>query len=163
MWKNYSAGYFKNNRAMMAFIMTVAFFAGTLISFISHYFYNLFEDYVYRSYLKTGTHEVTVSTAFVIYTVIMILTVISLVLMIYHTFAVSMSGRIHHLGVLKSIGATSGQLKSVLIQETMGICCLPVLLGALIAFRCHILFYHRGVCMDSRKKDQQDLRHGRHL
>lgn len=129
MWKNYSAGYFKNNRAMMAFIMTVAFFAGTLISFISHYFYNLFEDYIYRSYLKTGTHEVPVSTAFVIYTVIMILTVISLVLMIYHTFAVSMSGRIHHLGVLKSIGATSGQLKSVLIQETMGICCLPVLLG----------------------------------
>lgn len=129
MWKNYSAGYFKNNRAMMAFIMTVAFFAGTLISFISHYFYNLFEDYVYRSYLKTGTHEVPVSTAFVIYTVIMILTVISLVLMIYHTFAVSMNGRIHHLGVLKSIGATSGQLKSVLIQETMGICCLPVLLG----------------------------------
>ena len=49
MWKNYSAGYFKNNRAMMAFIMTVALFAGTLISFISHYFYNLFEDYVYRS------------------------------------------------------------------------------------------------------------------
>ena len=85
MWKNYSAGYFKNNRAMMAFIMTVAFFAGTLISFISHYFYNLFEDYVYRSYLKTGTHEVTVSTAFVIYTVIMILTVISLVLLIYNT------------------------------------------------------------------------------
>ena len=129
MWKNYSAGYFKNNRAMMAFIMTVALFAGTLISFISHYFYNLFEDYVYRSYLKTGTHEVPVSTAFVIYTVIMFLTVIFLVLMIYHTFAVSMSGRIHHLGVLKSIGATSGQLKSVLIQETMGICCLPVLLG----------------------------------
>lgn len=129
MWKKYSAGYFKNNRAMMAFIMTVAFFAGTLISFISHYFYNLFEDYVYRSYLKTGTHEVSVSTAFVIYTVIMILTVISLVLMIYHTFAVSMSGRIHHLGVLKSIGATPRQLKSVLIQETMGICCLPVLLG----------------------------------
>ena len=129
MWKNYSAGYFKNNRAMMAFIMTVALFAGTLISFISHYFYNLFEDYVYRSYLKTGTHEAPVSTAFVIYTVIMILTVISLVLMIYHTFAVSMSGRIHHLGVLKSIGATPRQLKSVLIQETMGICCLPVLLG----------------------------------
>lgn len=129
MWKNYSAGYFKNNRAMMAFIMTVALFAGTLISFISHYFHNLFEDYVYRSYLKTGTHEVPVSTAFVIYTVIMILTVISLVLMIYHTFAVSMSGRIHHLGVLKSIGATPRQLKSVLIQETMGICCLPVLLG----------------------------------
>lgn len=132
MWKNYSAGYFKNNRVMMIFIMTVAFFAGTLISFISHFYYNLWEDYVYRSYLKTGTQEIEVSTAFVIYTVIIVLTVISLVLMIYNTFAVSMSSRIHHLGVLKSVGATPGQLRSVLIQETLGICCLPVLLGNLL-------------------------------
>ena len=54
MWKNYSAGYFKNNRTMMIFIMTVALFTGALISFISHYYYNLWQDYAYRSYLKTG-------------------------------------------------------------------------------------------------------------
>lgn len=132
MWKNYSAGYFKNNRVMMIFIMTVAFFAGALISFISHFYYNLWEDYVYRSYLKTGTQEVAISTALVIYTVIMVLTVISLTLMIYNTFAVSMSSRIHHLGVLKSVGATPRQLKSILIQETLGICCLPVLFGNLL-------------------------------
>ena len=132
MWKNYSVGYFKNNRAMMIFIMTVAFFAGTLISFISHFYYNLWKDYVYRSYLKTGTQEIQISTALVIYTVIIILTVISLVLMIYNTFAVSMSSRIHHLGVLKSVGATPRQLRSVLIQETLGICCLPVLFGNLL-------------------------------
>lgn len=132
MWKNYSAGYFKNNRAMMIFIMTVAFFAGALISFISHFYYNLWEDYVYRSYLKTGTQEIAISTALVIYTVIMVLTVISLTLMIYNTFAVSMSSRIYHLGVLKSVGATPRQLKSILIQETLGICCLPVLLGNLL-------------------------------
>lgn len=132
MWKNYSAGYFKNNKAMMIFIMTVAFFAGALISFISHFYYNLWEDYVYRSYLKTGTQEIAISTALVIYTVIMVLTVISLTLMIYNTFAVSMSSRIHHLGVLKSVGATPRQLKSILIQETLGICCLPVLFGNLL-------------------------------
>lgn len=132
MWKNYSAGYFKHNKAIMNFIMAVAFFAGTLISFISHFYYNLWEDYVYRSYLKTGAQEPPISTALVIYTVIMILTVISLILMIYNTFAVSMGSRIHHLGVLKSVGATPRQLKSVLIQETLGICCLPVLLGNLL-------------------------------
>ncbi len=132
MWKNYSVKYFKNNRAMMIFIMTVAFFAGALISFISHFYYNLWEDYVYRSYLKTGTQEVAISTALVIYTVVMVLTVISLTLMIYNTFAVSMSSRIHQLGVLKSVGATPRQLKSILIQETLGICCLPVLFGNLL-------------------------------
>lgn len=132
MWKNYSAGYFKNNRTMMLFIMTVAFFTGALISFISHFYYNLWEDYVYRSYLKTGTQEAAISTALVIYTVIMVLTVISLTLMIYNTFAVSMSSRIHHLGVLKSVGATPRQLKSILIQETLGICCPPVLFGNLL-------------------------------
>lgn len=132
MWKNYSAGYFKNNRAMMIFIMTVAFFAGALISFISHFYYNLWEDYVYRSFLKTGTQEIEISTSLVIYTFIMVLTVISLTLMIYNTFAVSMSSRIHHLGVLKSVGATPRQLKSVLIQETLGICFLPVLFGNLL-------------------------------
>lgn len=132
MWKNYSAGYFKNNKAMMIFIMTVAFFAGALISFISHFYYNLWEDYVYRSYLKTGTQEIAISTALVIYTVIMVLTVISLTLMIYNTFAVSMNSRIHHLGVLKSVGATPRQLKSILIQETLGICFLPVLFGNLL-------------------------------
>lgn len=129
MWKNYSAGYFKNNRTMMIFIMTVALFTGALISFISHYYYNLWQDYAYRSYLKTGSQEMPISTAFVIYSVIIVLTVISLTLMIYNTFAVSMSSRIHHLGVLKSVGATPRQLRSVLIQETLGICCLPVLFG----------------------------------
>lgn len=132
MWKNYSAGYFKNNRTMMCFIMTVAFFAGMMISFISHFYYNLWEDYVYRNYLKTGAQEAGISTALLIYTVIMVLTVISLVFMIYNTFSVSMSSRIHHLGVLKSIGATPRQLKSVLTQETLGICCVPVLLGNLL-------------------------------
>ena len=82
MWKNYSAGYFKNNRTMMIFIMTVALFTGALISFISHYYYNLWQDYAYRSYLKTGSQEMPISTAFVIYSVIIVLTVISLTLMI---------------------------------------------------------------------------------
>lgn len=132
MWKNYSAGYLKNNRTMTIFIMTVALFAGALLSFISHFYYNLWEDYVYRSYLKTGTETVEISTALVIYTVIMILAVISLILMIYNTFAVSMNSRIHHLGVLKSVGATPKQLKSVLIQETLGVCFVPVLLGNLL-------------------------------
>lgn len=131
MWKNYSAGYFKNNRAMMTFIMVVALFASTLLSFVSHFYYNLWTDYVHRSYLKTGTETVEVSTALVIYTVIMVLIVISLVLMIYNTFAVSMNSRIHHLGVLKSVGATPKQLKSVLVQESLILCGIPVLLGNL--------------------------------
>lgn len=132
MWKNYSVGYLKNNRAMMVFMMAVAFFASTLLSLISHFYYNLWADYVHRNYLKTGTETVEVSTALVIYTVIMVLAVISLVLMIYNTFAVSMNSRIHHLGVLKSVGATPRQLKSVLVQESLGMCSVPVLLGCLL-------------------------------
>lgn len=132
MWKNYSMGYFKNNRAMMAFMMAVALFASALLSLISHFYYNLWADYVHRSYLKTGTETVEVSTVLVIYTVIMVLAVISLVLMIYNTFAVSMNSRIHHLGVLKSVGATPKQLKSVLVQESLGVCGVPILVGNLL-------------------------------
>lgn len=129
MWKNYSVNYFRNNKGMMVFLMAVAFFAASLLSFISSFFYNLWADYVHQSYLKTGAASVDITTSVIIYTFIMTLAVLSLILMIHNTFGVSMSARIHQLGVLKSVGATPRQLKSALVQETLGVCLLPVLLG----------------------------------
>lgn len=129
MWKNYSVNYFKNNKGMMTFLMAVAFFAAVCLAFISSFFYNLWADYVYRSYLKTGAESVDVTTSVIIYTSIMAFAVISLILMIHNTFGISMHVRIHHLGILKSVGATPKQLRSILVQETLGVCLLPAFIG----------------------------------
>lgn len=129
MWENYSVNYFKNNKGIVVFLMAVAFFAAVLLSFISSFFYNLWTDYVHRSFLKTGVESVDITTSVIIYTSIMALAVISLILMIHNTFGISMNVRIHHLGVLKSVGATPRQLRSILVQETLGICLLPAFLG----------------------------------
>lgn len=129
MWKNYSARYFKNNKGLLFFLTAVSFLASLLLSLISSFFYNLWEDYVYRAYLQTGTKTVDITTAAKIYAAIMVLAAASLILMIYNTFGISMKARIRHLGILKSVGATPKQLKSVLVHETMGVCLLPALLG----------------------------------
>lgn len=129
MWKNYSVQYFKRNKGLLFFLAAVAFFASLLLSLIGSFFYNLWSDYIYRSYLETGIKAVDVTTAAKIYTAIMVLAVISLTFMIYNTFGISMNARIHHLGILKSVGATPRQLNAVLVQETLGVCLLPVFLG----------------------------------
>ena len=129
MWKNYSARYFKNNKGLLFFLAAAAFLASSLLSLLGSFFYNLWADYVYRTYLETGMKTVDVTTAVKIYTAIMVLAAASLILMIYNTFGISMKARIQHLGILKSVGATPKQLKTVLVYETMGVCLLPALLG----------------------------------
>lgn len=63
MWKNYSVRYFKNNKGLLFFLTAVSFLASLLLSLISSFFYNLWEDYVYRAYLQTGTETVDITTA----------------------------------------------------------------------------------------------------
>lgn len=141
MWKNYSARYFKNNKGLLFFLAAAAFLASSLLSLLGSFFYNLWADYVYRTYLETGMKTVDVTTAVKIYTAIMVLAAASLILMIYNTFGISMKARIRHLGILKSVGATPKQLKTVLVYETMGVCLLPALLGTVagtLVCRCLI-------------------------
>lgn len=69
-------------------------------------------------------------TAF--YLVILVIVSLSLVLIIHHSFAVSMNARVHQFGIFSSIGATPGQIRTCLWQEAAALCLMPVLLGSLI-------------------------------
>lgn len=63
------------------------------------------------------------------YLAVLILMSAALILVIHNSFAVSMNARVRQLGVLSSIGATPGQIRTCLIQEASALCILPVLLG----------------------------------
>lgn len=66
------------------------------------------------------------------YLVILILVSISLILIIHHSFAVSMNARVHQFGIFSGIGATPGQIRTCLLQEAAALCIVPVLAGSLI-------------------------------
>lgn len=66
------------------------------------------------------------------YLVILILVSISLILIIHNSFSVSMHGRIRQFGILSSVGATPGQIRTCLMQEAAALCAVPILLGSFI-------------------------------
>lgn len=57
---------------------------------------------------------------------------LSLVLVIHNAFAVSMNARIHQFGILVSVGASPGQIRTCLLQEVFVLCAGPVLAGSLL-------------------------------
>jgi putative ABC transport system permease protein len=63
------------------------------------------------------------------YVFVMLVTCISLILIIRNAFLVAMQSRLHQFGILQSIGATPKQIKICLLQEVLGLCLLPVILG----------------------------------
>ncbi len=60
---------------------------------------------------------------------VVLVTCIALILIIHNAFAVSMTARIHQLGILSSIGATPGQIRLCLMQEAAALCLVPVSAG----------------------------------
>lgn len=66
------------------------------------------------------------------YLTVLLMVSFSLILMIHNAFGVSMQARIHQFGIFSSIGATPGQIRMCLMQETAILCGMPVVLGYLI-------------------------------
>lgn len=66
------------------------------------------------------------------YLVILIMVCVSLILIIRNSFAMSMNARIHQFGILSSVGATPGQIRTCLMQEAAALCTLPILLGTIL-------------------------------
>lgn len=67
----------------------------------------------------------------IFYLFVMLLTCISLILIIKNAFYFSMNTRVHQFGLLQSIGATPGQIRFALLQESAALCALPILIGNL--------------------------------
>ncbi len=62
---------------------------------------------------------------------ILTMTVISLILIIRNSFALSMNARIRQFGIFSSVGATPKQIRVCLLQEAMALSAVPILLGSL--------------------------------
>lgn len=67
-----------------------------------------------------------------LYLVLLIIVMISLILIIRNSFAVSMNERIHQFGIFSSVGAAPGQIRLCLMQEAAVLCLIPILVGSLL-------------------------------
>ena len=57
---------------------------------------------------------------------------LSLIVMLYNSFAVSMNARIYQFGIFSSVGATPRQIRACLLQEAAVLCGGPLLAGTLL-------------------------------
>ncbi|GGF88358.1 permease [Paenibacillus albidus] len=56
------------------------------------------------------------------------------IILIYNAFTVTAAGQIKQLGILKSIGATPGQIRRVVFYEAMALACVAVPIGLLLGY-----------------------------
>lgn len=141
MWREYSSGYLKNNRAAAVSVMTAAFISSLLLSLLGSLFYNMWKYEVERlraekdqyalmaMYLVRDASDEAPRLVFPLFLLIMGLASFSLIIIIHNSFAVSMQARIHQFGILSSIGATPRQIRTCLLQEAAYLCAAPVLAG----------------------------------
>lgn len=144
MWKEYTKGYLKNNRASAVSMMTASFISALLLSLISAIFYNMWKYEVERltaegdtyalqaMYLARDVNDTAPRLVFPLFLLIMGLASFSLVIIIHNVFAVSMNARIHQFGIFSGIGATPRQIRTCLLQEAVLWCALPVMAGTLL-------------------------------
>ena len=143
MWREYSSGYLKNNRAAAAAVMTAALISSLLLSLLGCLFYNMWKYEVERlraagdqyalmaMYLMRDANDEAPRLVFPLFLLIMGLAAFSLILIIHNAFAATMQARIHQFGILASIGATPRQIRACLLQETAYLCAAPVAAGTL--------------------------------
>lgn len=144
MWREYSSGYLKNNRAAAVSVMTAAFISSLLLSLLSCQFYNMWKYEVERlraegdqyalmaMYLVRDANDEAPRLVFPLFLLIMGLASFSLIVIIHNSFAVTMQTRIHQFGILSSIGATPKQLRTCLLQEAAVLCAVPIMAGTLL-------------------------------
>lgn len=129
MWNFYSIRYIKHNKTTSIFLAAISFLSSALVSLLCGVFYNLWADKVYREILKNGSYTERFDPSMIAYTFILIAACTSLAAMIHNAFEVSMSSRLHQLGIFKSVGATPKQIRTFLLQEAMILCTVPIAAG----------------------------------
>lgn len=124
MWEIYSADYIKNNRDSVISITVAAFIAALFLAFLCCLFYNFWLDGI-----AGAKQEEATGLLMPIYLAIVTVMCLSLILVIYHSFAVSMNSRIHQFGIFASVGATPRQIRTCLLQEAFVLSAVPVIAG----------------------------------
>lgn len=118
--------YFKNMRRIFKDLPQIAELAGLPMESVS-YHYALLNLYLIRDASDTALRWV-----FPFILVVTLVACLSLVMVIHNAFAVSMNARIHQFGILSSIGATPGQIRTCLLQEAFMLCAVPIVAGSLL-------------------------------
>lgn len=147
MWREYSIRYIKENKMTSISIAAITFLAASLLSLLLTLFYNLLEDHIQRN----GRNFV--STILIAYGFVLAVACMSLVAMMHNIFEVSMSSRIHQLGILQSVGATPQQIRTFLLWEVSLLCGLPIGMGVLSGILMCIGFFGIVTTMISEIKE----------
>lgn len=136
-------------------MMAIAFLTSGLMTFFSVFYYNLWQDQIYKLSVTRGldpSQAAQILTSdyralLVSYLLILIAISCALIFMLHNAYEVTMNSRLHQLGILKSTGASPRQIRTVLIQECIILSLLPALFGAPV-----YLFHDYGIIMDSSQK-----------
>lgn len=132
MWNAYSASYIRHNKTDNRFVVVISFLSSMLLSLVSGVFYNFWIDQVQQTIDATGSSQVETTPAIIAYIVVFTAASIALIMMLHHAFAVTMTSRIHQLGILQSVGATPRQIQSALVNEVVVLSLPAVIIGNLI-------------------------------
>ena len=83
-------------------------------------------------YLVRDSRDSALRWVFPFFLLITVIACFSLILVIHNAFAVTMNARVHQFGILASIGATPGQIRTCLLQEAFVLCAVPIAAGNLL-------------------------------
>ena len=146
MWKEFSVRYIRENRASGALLAGAAFLSSLFLSLLCSIAYNLWADYG-KQQAAGQVAKTAPGALFLLYGIVLFFACLALILLLHNAFAVSMGSRIHQLGILKSVGATPGQIRSFLLQEAFVLCTVPVLAGTGAGVGLCALFIRRVIAM----------------
>ena len=147
MWKDFSIRYIRENRVSSALLAGAAFLASLLLSLLCSIAYNLWADYVKQQQAAAAAARTSPGALFILYAIVLLLVCLALIALLHNAFAVSMGSRMHQLGILKSVGATPGQIRSFLLQEAFALCTLPILAGTGAGIGLCAIFVRRVIAM----------------
>lgn len=91
-----------------------------------------YNEQLLSQYLIYNPGDTTPPMLLPFYLVLLSIIMLSLILIIRNSFAVSMNERIHQFGIFSSVGATPGQIRLCLMQEAAALCLIPILAGGLL-------------------------------
>lgn len=147
MWKAFSVRYIRENRVASALLAGAAFLSSLLLSLLYSIAYNLWADDLKQQQAAAEAAASPPGALMILYAMVLFLVCAALIALLHNAFAVSMGSRMHQLGILKSVGATPGQIRSFLLQEVLVLCVFPVLAGTGTGVGLCAVFVRRIIAM----------------
>ena len=147
MWKAFSVRYIRENRVASALLAGAAFLSSLLLSLLYSIAYNLWMDDFKQQQAAAEAAASPPGALMILYAMVLFLVCAALIALLHNAFAVSMGSRMHQLGILKSVGATPGQIRSFLLQEVLVLCVFPILAGTGTGVGLCAVFVRRIIAM----------------